>query len=78
MASCFDQTMAPIRANCRKLAEGATRLRVGEGAIDCPMRKTRMGWHISRLPYHGVETLADGDHPVSGRCRVNLTFPKVA
>jgi len=37
-----------------------------------------MGWHISRLAYHGVETLADGDHPVSGRCRVNLMFPKVA
>jgi hypothetical protein len=42
------------------------------------MRKTRMGWHISRLAYHGVETLADGDHPVSGRCRFNLRFPKVA
>jgi len=37
-----------------------------------------MGWHMSRLAYHGVQTLVDGDHPVSGRCRFNLTFSKVA
>jgi DNA oxidative demethylase len=28
----------------------------------------------SRLVYHGVMPLADGDHPLTGRCRINLTF----
>jgi alkylated DNA repair protein (DNA oxidative demethylase) len=28
----------------------------------------------ARLAYHGVDTLKDGDHPVTGRCRFNLTF----
>jgi DNA oxidative demethylase len=28
----------------------------------------------SRLAYHGVDTLADGNHPLTGRCRLNLTF----
>jgi len=28
----------------------------------------------SRLAYHGVDTLADGLHPLTGRCRFNLTF----
>jgi len=27
----------------------------------------------ARLAYHGVDTLKDGDHPVTGRCRFNLT-----
>jgi len=30
----------------------------------------------ARLTYHGVGPLADGDHPLTGRCRVNLTFRK--
>lgn len=30
----------------------------------------------SRLRYHGVLPLDDGEHPVIGRCRVNLTFRK--
>jgi DNA oxidative demethylase len=30
----------------------------------------------SRLAYHGVDALKDGDHPVTGRCRFNLTFRK--
>ena len=30
----------------------------------------------SRLTFHGVDTLADGDHPLTGRCRLNLTFRK--
>jgi DNA oxidative demethylase len=29
-----------------------------------------------RLAYHGVAPLADGDDPLTGRCRVNLTFRK--
>jgi DNA oxidative demethylase len=29
-----------------------------------------------RLAYHGVDTLKDGEHPVTGRCRFNLTFRK--
>jgi DNA oxidative demethylase len=30
----------------------------------------------SRLVYHGVAELADGDHSLTGRCRINLTFRK--
>ena len=28
----------------------------------------------ARLWYHAVRDLADGEHPVTGRCRYNLTF----
>ena len=28
----------------------------------------------ARLAFHGVAPLADGDHPLTGRCRINLTF----
>ncbi|HEY4172704.1 MAG TPA: DNA oxidative demethylase AlkB [Rhodopila sp.] len=28
----------------------------------------------SRLAFHGIETLADGSHPITGRSRINLTF----
>jgi DNA oxidative demethylase len=30
----------------------------------------------SRLAFHGVDKLADGEHPLTGRCRLNLTFRK--
>jgi len=30
----------------------------------------------SRLRYHGVLPLDEGDHPLTGRCRINLTFRK--
>lgn len=30
----------------------------------------------ARLTYHGVATLAGGEHPLTGRCRINLTFRK--
>jgi DNA oxidative demethylase len=30
----------------------------------------------ARLVYHGVAPLADGEHPLTGRCRINLTFRK--
>ena len=30
----------------------------------------------SRLRYHGILPLADGDHPLLGRVRINLTFRK--
>jgi alkylated DNA repair protein (DNA oxidative demethylase) len=30
----------------------------------------------ARLAYHGVDSLKDGDHPLTGRCRFNLTFRK--
>jgi DNA oxidative demethylase len=30
----------------------------------------------ARLVYHGVAPLADGDHPLTGNCRINLTFRK--
>lgn len=32
----------------------------------------------SRLRYHGVLALADGTHPLLGRCRINLTFRKAS
>jgi len=28
----------------------------------------------ARLVFHGVESLTDGDDPLTGRCRINLTF----
>jgi alkylated DNA repair protein (DNA oxidative demethylase) len=28
----------------------------------------------ARLRYHGVSTLPDGSHPITGRCRFNLSF----
>ncbi len=30
----------------------------------------------SRLAFHGVDTLADGTHPLTGTCRFNLTLRK--
>jgi DNA oxidative demethylase len=30
----------------------------------------------SRMAYHGIDTLKEGSHPATGRCRVNLTFRK--
>lgn len=30
----------------------------------------------TRLHYHGVLPVKDGEHPLSGRCRLNLTFRK--
>jgi alkylated DNA repair protein (DNA oxidative demethylase) len=29
---------------------------------------------LSRLAFHGIAPLAAGDHPLTGRCRVNLNF----
>ena len=30
----------------------------------------------ARLAFHGVDTLAAGEHPLTGECRINLTFRK--
>jgi alkylated DNA repair protein (DNA oxidative demethylase) len=30
----------------------------------------------SRLVFHGVDVLAEGEHPLTGRCRINLTLRK--
>jgi alkylated DNA repair protein (DNA oxidative demethylase) len=30
----------------------------------------------SRLAFHGIDSLADGEHPLTGRYRLNLTFRK--
>lgn len=30
----------------------------------------------ARLVYHGIAPLADGSHPLTGNCRINLTFRK--
>jgi len=30
----------------------------------------------SRLAFHGIDTLKDGEHPATDRCRINLTFRK--
>lgn len=32
----------------------------------------------ARLVYHGIAPLADGDHPLTGRCRINLTLRKAS
>ncbi|WP_334146695.1 DNA oxidative demethylase AlkB [Hyphomicrobium sp.] len=32
---------------------------------------------VSRLAFHGVDTLKDGVHSATGNCRINLTFRKV-
>jgi DNA oxidative demethylase len=29
---------------------------------------------VQRLAFHGVQPLAEGEHAVTGRCRINLTF----
>lgn len=31
-----------------------------------------------RLAYHGIARLAPGDHPLTGSCRINLTFRKAS
>lgn len=31
----------------------------------------------SRMRFHGVAPVKDGEHPATGRCRINLTFRKV-
>ena len=46
-----------------------TRVELGHGDV--------VVWGRSaRLAYHGVDTLKDGEHPATGRCRFNLTFRK--
>ncbi|HET9148222.1 MAG TPA: DNA oxidative demethylase AlkB [Acetobacteraceae bacterium] len=30
----------------------------------------------SRMAFHGIAPLAEGEHPLTGRCRINLTFRK--
>jgi len=30
----------------------------------------------ARLAHHGIDPLADGEDPLTGRCRINLTFRK--
>jgi alkylated DNA repair protein (DNA oxidative demethylase) len=30
----------------------------------------------ARLAFHGIEPLEDGDDPLTGRCRINLTLRK--
>lgn len=32
----------------------------------------------SRLVFHGIEPLAEGEHPATGRLRINLTFRKAS
>lgn len=50
-----------------------------------PLQRTRLeGGDVvvwggpSRLAYHGVAALAEGQHPLTGRCRYNLTFRRAA
>jgi alkylated DNA repair protein (DNA oxidative demethylase) len=32
----------------------------------------------ARLYFHGVAPLAEGSHPATGNCRINLTFRRAA
>lgn len=32
----------------------------------------------ARLAFHGIAAVADGEHPSTGRCRINLTFRRAA
>jgi alkylated DNA repair protein (DNA oxidative demethylase) len=51
---------------------------------DRPLRKTLEHGDVcvwggpSRLAYHGIDALRDGEHAVMGRLRINLTLRKVA
>ena len=54
----------------------------GVKRVDATRRVTLMHGDVvvwggpSRLVHHGVLPLADGEHPATGRCRINLTFRK--
>jgi alkylated DNA repair protein (DNA oxidative demethylase) len=51
--------------NSRKDRPKRTRLESGDVAV----------WGgPARLAYHGIAALADGEDPLTGRCRINLTF----
>jgi alkylated DNA repair protein (DNA oxidative demethylase) len=56
----------------------------GERRGDRPMRVPLAHGDVvvwggpARLRYHGVAPLKDGEHPLTGRCRINLTFRKAA
>ena len=47
-----------------------------EDAPDAPPKVVVVWGGPSRLAYHGVMPLADGEHPLLGRQRINLTFRK--
>ena len=54
----------------------------GKSRSDRPRRITLQSGDVvvwggpDRLAYHGVAPLAEGDDPITGRCRINLTFRK--
>jgi DNA oxidative demethylase len=55
----------------------------GARRSDRPRRRVRLEhgdvvvWGgLSRLAFHGIAPLTEGDHPLTGRCRINLTFRK--
>jgi alkylated DNA repair protein (DNA oxidative demethylase) len=58
----------------------ATFLFGGERRAERPRRIPLVGGDVvvwggpARLAFHGVETLAEGEDPLAGRCRINLTF----
>ncbi len=42
--------------------------------VASPFRHLVTPGGLSRLAHHGVRPLEDGNHPATGRCRINLTF----
>jgi alkylated DNA repair protein (DNA oxidative demethylase) len=51
----------------KRRADRARSLRLTHGDV--------MAWGGSdRLTFHGVRALAEGEHPLTGACRLNLTF----
>lgn len=52
-------------------SEKATRIELNHGDV--------IAWGgAARLRYHGVLALKDGQHPLTGRCRFNLTFRRAS
>lgn len=51
----------------RKRADRPKRLRLASGDV-------AVWGGVARLAFHGVDVLADGEHPLTGRARLNLTF----
>ena len=46
------------------------------GDAHIPLHAIKGRGAATRLAYHGIASLKDGEHPLTGRSRINLTFRK--